>query len=193
MDGWAVLAEIKAEPELRDVPVIMMTMVDDRQRGFALGAADYLMKPVDRERLLSVVGAHRPSVDGGSNILVVEDDATTREMLRRMLEREGWTVAEADNGEVALGKVAERRPDLILLDLMMPKMDGFEVIGALRSTALWRSIPIVVLTAMDLSATDRLRLNGYVEKVLQKGAYSHEELLGDVRSLVMSYIDQRDE
>jgi adenylate cyclase len=193
VDGWAVLAEIKADPELCSVPVIMMTMVDDRQRGFALGATDYLMKPVDRERLLSVVAAHRPAAGGGSNILVVEDDPTTREMLRRMLEREGWSVAEADNGEVALGRVAERRPDLILLDLMMPKMDGFEVIGALRSTALWRSIPIIVLTAMDLSATDRLRLNGYVERVLQKGAYNHEELLGDVRSLVMSYIADRDE
>nr|WP_255603127.1 ammonium transporter [Oscillochloris sp. ZM17-4] len=188
LDGWAVLAKIKADPDLHDVPVIMMTMVDDRQRGFALGADDYLMKPVDRERLLRVVESHRPSVAAASNILVVEDDPGTREMLRRMLEREGWQVAEADNGEVALGRVAERRPDLILLDLMMPKMDGFEVISALRSTALWRSIPIVVLTAMDLSATDRMRLNGYVEKVLQKGSYSHEDLLGDVRSLVLSYI-----
>jgi CheY-like chemotaxis protein len=192
MDGWTVLSEIKADAALHDVPVIMLTMVDDRQRGFALGAADYLMKPVDRERLLGVVNTHRPASEAGANILVVEDDPTTRDMLRRMLEREGWTVAEADNGEVALGRVAERRPDLILLDLMMPKMDGFEVISALRSTALWRSIPIVVLTAMDLSATDRLRLNGYVERVLQKGSYAHEELLGDVRGLVLSYIARRD-
>ncbi|NNJ08908.1 ammonium transporter [Chloroflexales bacterium ZM16-3] len=188
LDGWAILGEIKADAELRDVPVIMMTMVDDRQRGFALGASDYLLKPVDRERLLSVLESHRPAIEAASNILVVEDDPSTREMLRRMLEREGWQVAEANNGEVALGRVAERRPDLILLDLMMPKMDGFEVISALRSTALWRNIPIVVLTAMDLSATDRLRLNGYVEKVLQKGSYDHEELLADVRSLVLSYI-----
>lgn len=189
MDGWSVLAEIKADPELHDVPVIMVTMVDDRQRGFALGASDYLLKPVDRDRLLSIV---RPAVSVGSNILVVEDDPATREMLRRLLEREGWSVAEAENGESALGRVTERRPDLILLDLMMPKMDGFEVISALRSTALWRSIPIVVLTAMDLNSTDRLRLNGYVEKVLQKGSYSHEDLLGDVRGLVLSYINQRD-
>jgi CheY-like chemotaxis protein len=192
MDGWAVLSEIKADAALHDVPVIMLTMVDDRQRGFALGAADYLMKPVDRERLLGVVHTHRPADGTGAHILVVEDDATTREMLRRMLEREGWQVAEADNGEVALGRVAERRPDLILLDLMMPKMDGFEVISALRSTALWRSIPIVVLTAMDLSTTDRMRLNGYVERVLQKGAYAHEELLGDVRSLILRYLGRGD-
>jgi CheY-like chemotaxis protein len=192
LDGWAVLAALKADVELRDVPVIMMTMVDDRQRGFALGAADYLLKPVDRERLLGVVSTYRPTAESAATILVVEDDLSTREMLRRLLEREGWQVVEADNGEVALGRVAERRPDLILLDLMMPKMDGFEVISALRSTALWRSIPIIVLTAMDLSATDRLRLNGYVEKVLQKGSYDHELLLGDVRALVLSYLDQRD-
>jgi len=193
MDGWAVLSQIKADTNLHDVPVIMMTMVEDRQRGFALGAADYLMKPVDRARLLGVVNMHRSGDDSGAHILVVEDDVVTREMLRRMLEREGWTVVEADNGETALGRVAEHRPDLILLDLMMPKMDGFEVISALHSTALWRSIPIVVITAMDLSATDRLRLNGYVERVIQKGAYAHEELLGDVRELVLRYIGQRDE
>jgi Amt family ammonium transporter len=196
LDGWGVLAELKADPVLQAIPVIMLTMVDDKQRGLTLGAAEYLTKPVDRERLLQVVSAYRPAselpADTGPRILVVEDDPTTREMLRRMLEREGWAVAEAENGEAALGRVAERRPDLILLDLMMPKMDGFEVIGALRSTAIWRSIPIVVLTAMDLNTAERVRLNGYVEKVLQKGAYHHEELLRDVRNLVLSYL-RRDE
>ncbi|NTV63560.1 MAG: ammonium transporter, partial [Oscillochloris sp.] len=192
MDGWAVLAELKADTTLRDVPVIMMTMVDDRQRGFALGAADYIVKPIDRDSLLGIVYAHLPAPESDSSILVVEDDPSTREMLRRILEREGWQVVEADNGESALGRVAERRPDLILLDLMMPKMDGFEVISALRSTAIWRTIPIIVLTAMDLSQADRMRLNGYVEKVIQKGAYRHDELLGDVRGLVLSYISRRE-
>jgi Amt family ammonium transporter len=196
LDGWAVLAELKADAALRNIPVIMLTMVDDKQRGLTLGAAEYLTKPVDRDRLVQVVSAYRPSAmpAGKVNpeILVVEDDLTTREMLRKLLEREGWHVTEAENGEAALGRVAERRPDLILLDLMMPKMDGFEVIGALRSTAIWRTIPIVVLTAMDLSNAERVRLNGYVEKVLQKGAYHHEELLRDVRNLVLGYV-RRDE
>ncbi|GAB4429559.1 MAG: hypothetical protein OHK0015_13580 [Chloroflexi bacterium OHK40] len=191
MDGWSVLAELKADPQLAAIPVIMLTMVDDKQRGFALGAAEYLMKPIEREHLVRVVSAicAPPEGDGTApHILVVEDDATTREMLRRLLEREGWVVSDAENGEVALGRMAEQRPDMILLDLMMPRMDGFELISALRSTTLWRSIPIVVLTAMDLSSADRLRLNGYVEKVLQKGAYHHEELLDDVRSLVLGYV-----
>lgn len=190
LDGWAVLNELKADPELQSIPVIMLTMIDNKQRGLALGAAEYLTKPVDRERLVQVVSAYRPSAasDAVPQILIVEDDATTREMLRKMLEREGWQVVEAENGEAALGRVAERRPELILLDLMMPKMDGFEVIGALRSTAIWRTIPIVVLTAMDLNNAERVRLNGYVEKVLQKGAYHHEELLRDVRNLVLGYV-----
>jgi CheY-like chemotaxis protein len=148
---------------------------------------------VERDRLVGVVQSVYDAAgrDAAPYILVVEDDATTRQMLRRMLEREGWEVDEADNGEVALGRVAERRPDLILLDLMMPRMDGFELIRALRSAALWRGVPIVVLTAMDLTAADRLRLNGYVERVLQKGAYTHDELLRDVRDLVLGFVRRR--
>jgi Amt family ammonium transporter len=193
LDGWSVLSQLKADPELADIPVVMLTMVDDKQRGFALGAAEYLTKPVERDRLIGVVqGVYEAAGRGAAPyILVVEDDQTTRTMLRRMLEREGWETEEADNGEAALGRIAERRPDLILLDLMMPRMDGFEVISALRSTSLWRSVPIVVLTAMDLSAADRLRLNGYVEKVLQKGAYEHDELLSDVRELVLGFVKRR--
>ncbi|NJN18643.1 MAG: ammonium transporter [Oscillochloris sp.] len=191
IDGWTVLSELKGDPELRHIPVIMLTMVDDQERGLALGAAEFLHKPIDRERLVSAI--ERYWKRGKSNqekpvILVVEDDDTTRGMLQRLLEREGWLVKTAENGEVALGRVTEQRPDLILLDLMMPKMDGFEVISALRSTTIWRTIPIVVLTAMDLSAGDRLRLNGYVARVLQKGAYHHDELLADVRELVLRAI-----
>jgi ammonium transporter len=199
MDGWSVLSRLKANPQLTNIPVIMLTMVDDKTRGFSLGAADYLTKPVDRDRLLTLVenyrrgaGAEPERTDGTANILVVEDDTTTREMLRKMLEKEGWHVAEADNGTAALGRMSEQRPDLVLLDLMMPQMDGFEVIRVMRSTMIWRNIPIVVLTAMDLTQADRLRLNGYVERVLQKGLYQHDELLSDVRELVMSYVDAKD-
>jgi Amt family ammonium transporter len=191
LDGWSVLAALKADPELADTPVVMLTIVDDRQRGFALGAAEYLTKPVERERLVGVVQSLAEASGGRPYILVVEDDGTTREMLRRVLEREGWETDEADNGEVALGRIAERRPDLILLDLMMPRMDGFEMIGVLRSTSLWRDVPIVVLTAMDLTAQDRLRLNGSVERVLQKGAYQHDELLQHVRELVLGFVRRR--
>jgi signal transduction histidine kinase/CheY-like chemotaxis protein len=183
MDGWAVLTALKADAELDDIPVIMLTIVDEKNLGYALGAADYLIKPVDRERLVAILTKYRGE-DPSRLVLVVEDDPSAREILQRLLEREGWAVATAENGRVALRRVAEQRPALILLDLMMPEMDGFQVVEALREREDWRSIPIVVATAKNLTADDRLRLNGYVEKILQKGAYNREALLTEIRHLV---------
>jgi signal transduction histidine kinase/CheY-like chemotaxis protein len=183
MDGWAVLTALKADAELADIPVIMLTIVDDKNLGYALGAADYLTKPVDRDRLVAILQKYRRE-DPSRLVLVVEDDAAAREILHRTLEKEGWAVTTAENGRVALQRVAEQRPALILLDLMMPEMDGFQVVGALREREAWRSIPIVVVTAKDLTTEDHLRLNGYVEKILQKGAYSREALLAEIRNLV---------
>jgi CheY-like chemotaxis protein len=111
-------------------------------------------------------------------------------MMRRMLEKEGWKVTEAENGRIALERMADNRPELILLDLMMPQMDGFAFVNELQQHKLWRSIPVVVLTAKDITPEDRLRLNGYVENILQKGAYSCEELLDQVRNLVTTYVRQ---
>jgi CheY-like chemotaxis protein len=190
MDGWAVLAALKADPQLADIPVIMLTIVDDKNMGYALGAADYLTKPVDRDRLVAILQKYRGE-DPSRPVLVVEDDATTREMLRRMLEKEGWAVTEAKNGRFALECVAEQRPALILLDLMMPEMDGFQFAEALGKLEAWRSIPIVVVTAKDLTAEDRVRLNGYVEQILQKGAYGREALLAEVRELVAFCVAQQ--
>ncbi|MBI3977725.1 MAG: response regulator, partial [Chloroflexi bacterium] len=183
MDGWSVLAALKADAALADIPVIMLTIVDEKNRGYALGASDYLAKPIERDRLAAVLKRYRQAA-GARPALVVEDDPSTREMLRRLLEREGWTVAEAANGRIGLDRVAEQRPELILLDLMMPEMDGFEFVAELRREPDRRSIPVVVVTAKDLTAEDRLRLNGYVEKIVEKGAYGREELLGEVRDLV---------
>jgi len=183
MDGWTVLTTLKTDPELADIPVIMLTIVDDKNMGYALGASEYMTKPVDRERLVAILQKYR-SDSLPCRVLVVEDEAMTREMLRRMLEKEGWAVSEAENGRAALERVAENPPGLILLDLMMPEMDGFQFMDELRKNKAWRSIPVVVVTAKDLTAEDRLRLNGYVEKILHKGAYSREALLAEVRDLV---------
>ena len=187
MDGWAVLTALKADAELADIPVIMLTIVDDKNLGYALGAADYLTKPVDRDRLVAILQKYRGE-DPSRLVLVVEDDAAAREILQRTLEKEGWAVTTAENGRVALQRVAEQRPALILLDLMMPEMDGFQVVEALREREAWRPIPIVVVTAKDLTTEDHLRLNGYVEKILQKGAYSREALLAEIRDLVTACI-----
>ena len=179
MDGWSVLAELKADAGLREIPVIMLTMVDDPERGFALGASDYATKPVNRLRLSKIVRKHT-CPDPPCPVLVVEDDAATRAMTRNILEREGWRVSEAENGRVALERMERERPRLILLDLMMPEMDGFEFADRVRRHPEWRSIPIVVVTARDLTVDERQRLSGYVETILQKAGDSHESVLRQV-------------
>ena len=168
MDGWAVLSALKGDPATADIPVVLLTILDDRDLGFALGATDYLTKPVDRARLLRLVRQYVPQ-DQRQRALVVEDDPATREMLRRMLERDGWAVTEAPNGRVGLERVASGRCDLVLLDLMMPDLDGFKFVERLRAEPAWRAIPVLVVTAKDLTDDERRRLNGKVACVLQKG------------------------
>jgi CheY-like chemotaxis protein len=190
LDGWAVLAQLKSDHTLAEIPVIMLTIVDDKNMGYALGAADYLTKPISRERLLTALGKYR-HVHDGEDILIVDDDAPSRELLCKMLEHEGLATREAEDGRVALARLAEQAPAMILLDLMMPEMDGFAFIGEVRKHPEWRNIPIVVVTAKDISPEERLRLNGFVEQILQKGAPSREELLGEVRDLVAARVALR--
>jgi signal transduction histidine kinase/CheY-like chemotaxis protein len=188
-DGWSVLSALKADPDLADIPVVMLTIVDDRNLGSALGAADYLVKPLEREQLVRTLKKHCRSAAAGP-ALVAEDDPATREMLRRILEKDGWSVVEAATGREALACVERQRPSLILLDLMMPDMDGFEFLAELGQHPEWRSIPVVVVTAKDLTPEDRAYLNGSlllsggVKQVVQKGRFSREDLLRQVHQLV---------
>jgi PAS domain S-box-containing protein len=195
IDGWAVLSALKADPELSDIPVIMLTMTDNKNMGFALGATDYLTKPIDRGRLVAMLAKHRikPPLPGlfNARVLIVEDTDSTREMLRRVLEKEGWQVDEADNGLAALQKMAHNQPDLILLDLMMPEMDGFQFISEMRQTVEWQPIPVIVITAKTLTEADRQHLNGYVERILQKGSANRDDLLHEVRHLVVTYVQNQ--
>lgn len=189
MDGWAVLSALKADPELADIPVVLLTIADEKNLGFALGAVEYISKPFEAEQLIAVLkkyGRRYPA----HPILVVEDDLATRQLLRRLLKKEGWEVDEAENGRVGLARMAESRPGLILLDLMMPEMDGFEFISEVRKREEWRSIPVVVLTAKDLSEADRRRLNSYVERILEKGAFGSASSFGEVRDVVRAYLRQ---
>ena len=183
MDGWAVLTALKANPDTADIPVIMMTIVDDRNMGFALGAADYLTKPIDWPRLTAALQKYRRSA-GPHTVLIVEDDPNTRDMLRRGMEKDGWTVTEAANGRLGLEQLNGEPPHLILLDLMMPEMDGFTFMEELRARPACRSVPVIVITAKDLTEDDRRRLNGEVARILQKGATSTDEMLAAIRSLI---------
>jgi CheY-like chemotaxis protein len=187
VDGWAVLTALKGDGATASIPVVMLTMLDDRSLGYALGATDYLTKPIDRDRLMAALAPYRRELP----VLVVDDDPDLRTLLRRMLEREGYVVAEADNGRVALTRISERVPGAILLDLMMPEMDGFEFLEELRRDEAGRGIPVIVVTAHDLSAEDHQRLNGSVERIIQKGAYRHDALLAEVRRLVGAAVGLR--
>ena len=187
MDGWAVLAALKADAELADIPVIMISIADETHGGYALGVADYLTKPIEWKRLKAVLNHFRPAGET-CRVLVVEDDTRTSRMLRKRLEKQGWPVTEAENGRVALERLAEGVPDVMLLDLMMPEMDGFQLLDRIRADERWRAIPVIVITAKDLTADDRRRLNGYVEKILEKGTYSSEALLHEVCHVVRSRV-----
>jgi signal transduction histidine kinase/CheY-like chemotaxis protein len=183
MDGWSVLRALKAAPHLRDVPVILLTMVDDKTRGYSLGATDYLTKPIDREQLLDVIAGFQVTSES-SLVLLVEDDASTRDVMTRILEKAGWEVTEAGNGREALDLLTGIRPAVILLDLMMPVMDGFDFLLEMRTHAEWQDIPVIVLTAKDLTEEDRRILSGRVEQVLEKGAYSRDQLMQHIRKVV---------
>jgi signal transduction histidine kinase/DNA-binding response OmpR family regulator len=185
MDGWMVLRALKADPLTAPIPVVMVSMLDDRDIGHALGASDYLTKPFDRQKLVAALRRYRR--DGTQRpVLVVEDDAPTREVIKRALERDGWAVSEADNGRRGLQSVARHVPDLIVLDLMMPEMDGFEFVAELRKSESGRKIPVVVVTAKEITDADQRRLNGHVRSVLHKGSFSREELSLELRRALES-------
>ena len=185
LDGWSVLAALRQDPELADIPVIMVSIVDEHRRGIALGAAGYLTKPVDRERLHRLVSRFRAPVPP-TRVLLVEDDAVQRERMRGWLEGPQWAVREAENGREALKRIEENKPDVILLDLMMPEMDGFAVVAALQKEAGWRDIRVIVITSLDLNAKDRARLNAGVQSVLVKERFQPANLVERIRRLVHS-------
>jgi len=183
MDGWAVLNTLKADPDLSSIPVVMMTIVSDKNLGYALGASDYLTKPIDRDKLVTTLRKYECG-DPMCKIMVVDDEPQIREIVHRMLEKEGYEVTEAIDGKDALDKLSEVKPEVILLDLMMPRMDGFEFLAQMRQVDQWHNIPVIVITARDLSTEDRQKLNGHVLQILQKGAYRQDQLLAEVRRLV---------
>jgi len=187
LDGWTVLAAIKGDPALAAIPVVLLTILDEKNRGFALGANEYLVKPVDRDQLIRVL--RQLSTPKDSNILVVDDDELSRHGLRTALEQAGWQVAEAGNGQVALARLKEARPNAILLDLMMPEMNGFEFLDEVRQRDDWQDIPVIVITARDVSAEDRARLNGRVESIIQKGG--RDDMLRQVCAVLEKCIDRQ--
>ena len=183
LDGWEVLKAIKQNPELCDVPVILITMVENRGLGYSLGAVEYLSKPIDKNRLFNVLNrcvrhnSHSP-------VLIVEDNSALRESMRDILSMEGWEVDAVASAESAFSSIGEKPPALIMLDLMMPTMDGFEFLDQLRHNPRWRTIPVIVITAKDLTQEEMCRLQEQGAKVVNKSAFGHDELLQEINNLV---------
>jgi signal transduction histidine kinase/DNA-binding response OmpR family regulator len=181
-DGWEVLTALKADAELCDIPVVMVTIMPDRGIGLSLGAVDVLTKPVDRARLTALL--HRLLRRDGP-VLVVEDDANSREMIRHVVEKMGIAIADAVNGRTALAWLAEHpAPALILLDLMMPEMDGFEFLEAFADHSEWRDVPVIVITAKQLTTDERERLMSQAKKVIAKGAFTGIDVAAAVSEVV---------
>lgn len=196
MDGWSVLEQLKSDPDLMHIPVVMISIVDDRTRGFALGAAGYLTKPIDRQKMvdmLKTLSRKATIPDGFGQVLIIDDDPNQCDMVKRTLEKEGCIVEIAENGLKGLEKLKTFAPDLIVLDLMMPEMDGFQFLTELQKTEDGRSIPVIVVTAKDLTSEDRQQLQGVVQEILIKSAYERDNLLNKIVQLISAQIQKYDE
>src|SRR5262245_45211254 len=183
IDGWTVLAALRGDPELADIPTIMATIVDEQRHGMMLGAVGYLTKPIDREKLVDLIAKYR-APSGPTRVLVVEDDAMQRERIRSWLGPQTWLLIEAENGRLALDRLRECIADVVILDLMMPEMDGFQLVAEMQKHPVWNQIPIIVVTDRDLTAEDHARLNSEIEMILRKETFSPTTLIEHVRQVV---------
>ncbi|MCK5877920.1 MAG: response regulator [Candidatus Marithrix sp.] len=184
MDGWNVLSNLKDNSLLSDIPVIMTSIEKQEAKGYAMGATDYLMKPVGRDQLSIILSKYHIGDKSQHLVMIIEDDVVIREYMNNMLRAEGWRVFKAENGKVALEHIDDKKPSLILLDLLMPEMDGFEFVARLRNNEKWRSIPVVILTSAKLSASDQAHLHSYVDGIFQKESYNRDELFEVIRGQV---------
>ncbi|MGV7029784.1 response regulator [Methylobacterium symbioticum] len=187
MDGWAVLHAVRSDPDLAGIPVIMTSVVAEEGLGQALGATDYFVKPIDWDRLKGLMERYRPQ-GHEARVLVVDDDADARARLHRTLSRDSWIVDEAENGRAALARIDLARPNLILLDLMMPEMDGFGFLRALRARPDG-DIPVVVLTAKEITESEKAALARSADRVIVKGSLSLAEIGRQLRTLYAQAAD----
>lgn len=188
IDGWEVLARLKSIPELTHIPVIMVTIADEKKKAFSLGVAEYLIKPADRVELTAMVSRYLPAADRvePGSVMLVDDDSVNRSLMAKILKEQGWTACEAENGKEALALLETGIPDLILLDLVMPEMDGVTFLAELRRSSSFCRIPVIVITSKDLTQTERQLLNVNVDRIMQKGTYDLHELIECVNTQLAS-------
>lgn len=184
MDGWSTLVSLKSEIAIKDIPVIMLSVVKDKDLGYALNASDFLIKPPSKNILLGVINKHLHGLGSGqTTIMVVDDDAAMRKLLNRFLTKNGWSVIEAGDGKEALDYLESKSklPSLILLDLNMPIMDGFGVLNAMQKNSIWQKIPVIIITAKDLSTKEKITLTGKVKTLISKSNFSRKDLIEVIR------------
>lgn len=187
LDGWSVLSTLKNDPALASIPVLIISVEEDRAKGFSFGACDYLIKPIDPDRLLQTVRRYIGAI-GSGEVLVVDDDADARALVVRNLKAAGFGCTEARNGEEALLKTRVVNPALVVLDLVMPKLDGFEVLGSLRSSG--SSVPVIVLTGKELSKPEQELLRAGLAHVVQKGGQALDSVVAQARRLLKTHGEQ---
>jgi signal transduction histidine kinase/DNA-binding response OmpR family regulator/HAMP domain-containing protein len=189
MDGWSVLTALKSDPELAAIPVIVVTITTDRGVALSLGAADFMTKPIERNRLVTLLNT---LLQGRGKVLLVEDDPRSRELTQRQLERLNVEVIEACNGHEAVSWLSGNpAPGMILLDLSMPEMDGFSVLDAIEKNPEWQRIPVVILTGKELTSTERESLEGRVREVIGKGSVTAKHLASVVRRTLAEHAPKR--
>jgi signal transduction histidine kinase/DNA-binding response OmpR family regulator len=183
-DGWQVLHELKADVATRDIPVVLLSIVDQKDLGYRLGAFDYLLKPFDREAIVAALGRISPA---HHHLLVVDDDPNVVDLVRQLLADQPYDIEAAVDGQAALEAMAQRQPDVILLDLLMPRLDGFGVLEYLHHTPRYRHIPVLVLTAKSCTAEEQARLRTRVRTVIQKQGLERDGLIQEVRAALRAY------
>ena len=170
LDGWDLLALLKADPATADLPVVIVSMIDERGRGFALGAAEYLLKPVSRDQIREALARCVPNIPESSLVVVIDDDPIELDLIDATLDPKGYSVLRATGGDDGVELVRRERPAVVLLDLLMPGVDGFDVVERLRADPATANIPIIVLTSKDITPDDRKRLAGQISGIAEKGA-----------------------
>jgi len=180
INGWMVLSQLKADPVLADTPVIMLTILDEKQKAISLGVSEYVIKPADHNQLTTVIARYIDQRTAHSGLLLVDDDAVNRRRMAKILREKGWKVREAENGRVALTLLEHTTPDLVLLDLIMPEMDGFAFLAEFRKSPRFCEVPVVVITSKDLTVAERQLLSNNVARVLHKNASSIDEVAEEV-------------
>ena len=192
MDGWSVLGRLKKDPELRNIPVIMLSITDDQRLGYTLGASDFLTKPINHRELLSSIDK-LVNTSRTSSVLLVDDDPAARRLMRNMLIRNGLQINEAANGRIALDCLQNIDPDIIILDLMMPEMDGFEFLNEVKTHPVYAAIPVIVVTAKLLDKEDEQRLTGTVSSIVHKNDQDIEHLLAELITELKNKVDNSQE